>query len=330
MQIASKSESQSRQYSKHWLCQSSVDSSFPRIFTDEEERKWVDEARRRTSPETNINGCCVVCGRLKELNDLSIVTEHELLRARHLLWRRSCYKHVPDFYFEYKVGHSRLDGLVLDAEGLVEVDENEGFDGAPLMAWMCTECRERLRKNKLPGHALANSLWTGAGLVKELSDLTWAEEKLVCRIHVSVQVQKCRSVRNWRWDAFYPQPKVKGHIITYPVDPSVVLKRLPLKPEGLVKLVKIVFMAREKPSFQEACRSRFFLVRREKVLRALVWLKEHNPLYRDIELDYEALAQLPEEGMIPEIYNCMTFCNRMKEDWKAHSRYDAPDSSGML
>ena len=74
----------------------------------------------------------------------------------------------------------------------------------------------------------------------------------------------------------------------------------------------------------------FFLVRREKVLRALVWLKEHNPLYKDIELDYEALGQLPEEGMIPEIYNCMTFCNQMKEDWKAHSRYDAPDSSGML
>jgi hypothetical protein len=53
----------------------SVESSFPRIFTDEEERNWVDEARRRTSPEANVNGCCVVCGRLKELNDLSIVTE---------------------------------------------------------------------------------------------------------------------------------------------------------------------------------------------------------------------------------------------------------------
>ena len=161
----------------------SVNSSFPRIFTDEEERKWVDEARRRTSPEENINGCCVVCGRLKELNDLSIVTEQELLRTRHLLRRPTCYKHFPDFHFQYKVGHSRLDGLVLDAEGFVEVNEKEGFDGAPLVARMCTQCRERLRKNQLPGEALANSLWTGAGSVKELSDLMWAE-KLVCRIHV--------------------------------------------------------------------------------------------------------------------------------------------------
>jgi hypothetical protein len=58
-----------------------------------------------------------------------------------------------------------------------------------------------------------------------------------------------------------------------------------------------------------------------------MWLKEHNPLYKDIELDYEALAELPEEGMIPEAYSCMTFCNRMKDDSKAHSRYDAPDIS---
>ena len=61
-----------------------------------------------------------------------------------------------------------------------------------------------------------------------------------------------------------------------------------------------------------------------------MWLKEHNPLYEDIKLDYEALAQLLKEGMIPDIYNCMTFCNHMKEDSKAHSWYDAPDSSGML
>jgi len=93
----------------------------------------VDEVRDRTSPEANINGCCVVCGRVKVVNDLLIVTEQELLRARHLLRRPSCYKHVPDFHFQYKVGHSRLEGLVLDAEGFVKVNENEGFDGAPLV-----------------------------------------------------------------------------------------------------------------------------------------------------------------------------------------------------
>jgi hypothetical protein len=118
-----------------------LDSSFPRLYTDEEERKWVDQARRHTSPEANINGCCVVCRTLKEMDGLSIVTELELLLAWHLLCCQSCYKQVPDFYFQYKVGHSRLDRLVLDAAGFVEVDKNEGFDGAPVMAQMCTEYR---------------------------------------------------------------------------------------------------------------------------------------------------------------------------------------------
>jgi hypothetical protein len=306
------------------------DLSFPRVYTDDEERKWVDEARRRTSPKENITRCCIVCGKLTEMESLLLVSEYELLRSRHLLHRHKCYKHVPDSHFQYRVGHSRLDGLVLDQEGFLKGNESEGMDGAATMAWMCTGCQSHLSKNKLPPEALANSLWTGAGMVKELSGLTWVEEKFISCVHVSVQVQKCRPVRNWKWDAFHPQPKVKGHIITYPADPAMVLRRLPLKPAGLVQLVKVVFMSNEKPSFQEASKSRFFLVRREKVRQALLWLKEHNPLYKDVELDYEALAQLPEEGIVPEIYNCMTFCNRIKEDLKAHSRYDAPDSSGAI
>jgi len=306
------------------------DLSFPRLYTDEEEQKWVDEARQQMSPEGNMTSCCVMCGRLTEMESLLLVSEYELLQSRHLLCHGECYKHVQDSHFQYRVRHSRLDELVLDQEGFVKGNENEGMDGAAAMAWMCTGCESHLSKNKLPPEALANSLWTGAGMVKELLGLTWVEEKLVSRVHVSVQVQKCRAVRNWKWDAFHPQPKVKGHIITYPMDPGMILRWLPLKPAGLVQLVKVVFMSSEKPSFQEALKSKFFLVRREKVQQALLWLKEHNPLYKDVELDYETLAQLPDEGIVPEIYNCMTFCNRMKEDLKAHSRYDAPDSSGII
>lgn len=61
--------------------EASVDSSFPRIFTDEKERKWVDEARRRTNPEVNVNDCCVVCRRLKEINDLSICVRNWRLQG---------------------------------------------------------------------------------------------------------------------------------------------------------------------------------------------------------------------------------------------------------
>ena len=36
-------------------------------------------------------------------------------------------------------------------------------------------------------------------------------------------------------------------------------------------------------------------VSRERVLRALVWLKVNNPVYAKIEIDYHSLSQLPSE-----------------------------------
>jgi len=38
-------------------------------------------------------------------------------------------------------------------------------------------------------------------------------------------------------------------------------------------------------------------VRRQKVLQAITWLKDKNPFYADIVIDYDALACLPEDGI---------------------------------
>lgn len=37
-------------------------------------------------------------------------------------------------------------------------------------------------------------------------------------------------------------------------------------------------------------------VRRHIVLNLIIWLKENNPLYREIEIDNDALRELPEDG----------------------------------
>jgi hypothetical protein len=47
-------------------------------------------------------------------------------------------------------------------------------------------------------------------------------------------------------------------------------------------------------------------------------------------LDEEALAMLPDNGILPEIYESITFCNKVREDSKAHSRYDDPDEEGSF
>lgn len=43
----------------------------------------------------------------------------------------------------------------------------------------------------------------------------------------------------------------------------------------------------------------YIVARRGKVLAALRWLKENNPLCNNIEIDYDTLAVLPEGGEMP-------------------------------
>jgi hypothetical protein len=217
-----------------------VDNSFPRIFTDEEERACVDEARRRTSPEGLVMRSCVVCGRLHIGKNLLYVTEKELLKWRHLLCMSNYYAGVPVGQFMYGGPHTGLDCMVLDRLGFMNA--NEVVDGSPLMLRVCRTCNSSLAGGRLPDLALANGLWTGAGSVPELDGLSWIEEKLIARCHLSIQIQKCREVKQWHIDAFHPQRQLRGNITTFPVDPTVSLNRLPLSGRDMVGLIKVVFM----------------------------------------------------------------------------------------
>ena len=52
---------------------------FPRVFSEEEERMWVNEARRRTDPMLNIMSACVVYGQLCRREEITLVTEADLI-----------------------------------------------------------------------------------------------------------------------------------------------------------------------------------------------------------------------------------------------------------
>ena len=51
-----------------------------------------------------------------------------------------------------------------------------------------------------------------------------------------------------------------------------------------------------------------FKVRQSRVLQALQWLMENNPYFGEISLDHAALAQLPENGELPDL-NAVTLPN---------------------
>jgi hypothetical protein len=51
----------------------------------------------------------------------------------------------------------------------------------------------------------------------------------------------------------------------------------------------------------------------------------NNPLYREVELDQAVLSSLPEDGIPCEVYESITFCDKIVEDMMGRSRYDQAD-----
>lgn len=113
--------------------------------------------------------------------------------------------------------------------------------------------------------------------------------------------------------------------MSYPMEPTTVLKMLPLAPRKLVGLIKVIFLSHNRVTRADATRLRFYIVRRHKVVRALQWLIRHNPHYHDVQLDQDCISQLPIDGIPMEVYEHLTFSDQIEADAAGHSRYDAPD-----
>ena len=79
-----------------------------------------------------------------------------------------------------------------------------------------------------------------------------------------------------------------GHVINLPQDVGSFANTLPRLPSELDVIVVIKEGATES--------HHDFLVRRSVVLRALQWLLANNIYYRNVHIDSDALALLPEDG----------------------------------
>ena len=299
---------------------------FPRLSSPEEVKAWVDEARLKTNPVQNKSRGCIICGRATVDAEMAAITISDLVALKELLTEtlKGFLQHVDPAIFQYTGCLAAASGLPIDKSGILTVDET--VIGSPVIGNGCWACYKAISHQQIPEFALGNRLWTGIEVETPLTDLTWIEEKLIARVHVSVQIQKCRMFSVWAADGFHPQRQVQGHILSYPMEPTVVLNQLPLAPNKLIGLIKIVFLSRKPVVRGDASKLRFYIVRRQKVVEALCWLIEHNPCYRDVRLDPNAIAQLPLDGIPDEVYEQIMFSDRGKDDVKGHSRYDAPDA----
>ncbi|KAG1851019.1 hypothetical protein C8R48DRAFT_570806, partial [Suillus tomentosus] len=96
------------------------------------------------------------------------------------------------------------------------------------------------------------------------------------------------------------QHGIKGHIIVYPQRPEGIANVLPPSVDDIITPICIIFVGSCPPTrawLEEKAKP--LIARREKVCAALVWLKEHNRLYKDIIIDFDVLNSMEEKMLMP-------------------------------
>ncbi|KAI3989337.1 hypothetical protein MKX01_026920 [Papaver californicum] len=154
------------------------------------------------------------------------------------------------------------------------VECNTRFPGI-LAKGICGFCKKD--KEKHPEGSLysaANKIDPGM-VPEELSRLTDLKKLLIAHMH----------------------PLMSGNVINFVHDVSAIATVLPCKPKDLSVILIVKRTATVLPCKPKDLSQREFVVRREYVRQALVWLKDNHIYYKDITISYDNIDGLPENDV---------------------------------
>ncbi|KAJ7330931.1 hypothetical protein DFH08DRAFT_635302, partial [Mycena albidolilacea] len=153
----------------------------------------------------------------------------------------------------------------------------------------CATCVKGRKFFKIPLYSWANGCWIG-NIPPELSSLTYTEELVIARAHTT----KCWvKINAGSGPPILHQRSASGNVWIHPHEISTLATVLPRPMFTLYDEIAIIFVSDDHEATADMFKRTPFLVRRGHILRALNWLKENNPLYRNIEIDLIALAEYP-------------------------------------
>ena len=142
-----------------------------------------------------------------------------------------------------------------------------------------TVCSRCIRDKKIPKKFSKENGMIPSKVPTQLQHLTQVEEMLIARVLPIMSVY----VRPGGQRAYH------GHCINLPQKVEKIASKLPHYPKDINV---IVVCLKGRNNF-----SRDLNVRRQVVHDALLWLVHHNPLYKDIVIQKDALDNLPENGV---------------------------------
>ncbi|ODO07277.1 hypothetical protein L198_00856 [Cryptococcus wingfieldii CBS 7118] len=124
-----------------------------------------------------------------------------------------------------------------------------------------------------------------------LAGLTWVETVCIARIRAS---RCCVKIKG------HGSHQSKGNVVILPQAASKLSRLLPLPASVIANEIVVIWVANQaEPLTAEKIPKKLLTVRRDKIIAALQWLKENNPLYSDVSIDGDALIGYPEDGHLP-------------------------------
>ncbi|CAF5137009.1 unnamed protein product, partial [Rotaria sp. Silwood1] len=177
-------------------------------------------------------------------------------------------------------------GVILYTNGLFQQNKVN-------MCTFCQKCHIALSKGQIPKFSAANNMWLG-DVPSELQGLTIPEEKLISLYRHNSCIVKLHSPFHSTTTA---QTALKGNCITFLQNVPNIVNSSPLTLDELCDTLKVIFVGAHPPERIQL--KKVLTVRKKKIIEALYWLKKHNVLYQNVDINLKNIAQLPEDD-VPE------------------------------
>jgi hypothetical protein len=251
----------------------------PKHIIDSSIVEFID----RTGNSAMAVGICAVCAREMNKRELTL---HQInsFPNPHRLKPVVAHPH-----------HDIFNGMLLHPAGLL--DNSKGN--------ICMDCARALHNDRMPSLALANGLWVGR-IPHDLAYLTLPERLLIAKYFPAAYIIKLYPKKKGarHWDKRQMYSGLKGNVSTYQLDQRQITSMidgtiLPQQPRVLAATIGITFVGPK--NLPDKALPDIFKVRRNRVRRALEWLKENNPLFSDITISELRLAELPENDIPYEL-----------------------------
>ena len=181
--------------------------------------------------------------------------------CHRLLWRKG----VQKFGIEkYNKNRKEIIQLVLDLKYRIS-----SIDGA---TYICHSCHKTLKLNRIPAQSKANMMALDE-IPDELKDLNTLEVHMICKRILFMKLVKLPKGQ---------QKGIKGAAVNVPADLGPACTLLPRLPaDAHIVSLKLKRKLEYKHAYLHDT------IRPEKVITALHYLKNNNPLYSDIEINEE-------------------------------------------